>query len=296
MKRTPLILIFVVLFGLEGAEAQDFDQVEISIEQIRDGIYVLYGEGGNIGVSVGEDATFIVDDQFAPLTDGIVDAIETISDRPVDFVINTHWHFDHTDGNENFGDAGALIVSHENSRERMTAEQLIELLDIHQEAYSHAGLPKVTFDEAVRFYLNGETIDVFHMGPAHTDGDAMVYFRESNVMHTGDVFVRYGLPFIDQPNGGSINGIVDVLGQLVEMTDAETVFIPGHGALARHADLIEFHSMLLTIQDRVGALIRQGRSFDEIMDTNPTEGFTGAGIPSSDFVRIVYDSLMDENE
>ena len=296
MSRIPIILILFVLTGLKGALAQDFERVEVRVEHVRDGIYVLYGEGGNIGVSVGDDATFIVDDQFAPLTGRIVDAIETISDHPVDFVINTHWHFDHTGGNENFGELGALIVSHENSRERMTADQFIELVDHQQEAYTDAGLPTVTFDESVRFHLNGETIDIFYLGPAHTDGDAMVHFRDSNIMHTGDVFVRYGLPVIDQPNGGSINGMVDVLGQLIEMTDAETVFIPGHGALGGRTDLIEFHSMLRTIRDRVDVLVREGRSLAEILETDPTAGFPEAGIPSSDFIRVVYNSLIEESE
>lgn len=275
------------------AMAQDFDAVQITVVPVTESIYMLQGSGGNIGVIVGEDGTFIVDDQYAPLTDKIVEAIAGITDDSVDFVINTHWHFDHTGGNENFGRMGAVIVSHENSRQRMTTDQLVELFDTEQTAYSPEGLPKITFDESVRFHLNGETIDVFHVGPAHTDGDAVVYFRESNVMHTGDVFVRYGLPFIDQPNGGDASGLVEAVEEVARRTDAETVFIPGHGPLSSREDLLSFGEMVATIRDRVREGIDRGSSFDEIVASNPTRGFPEQGIETTAFVRLVYDSLRD---
>ncbi|MBT8488952.1 MAG: MBL fold metallo-hydrolase [Gemmatimonadetes bacterium] len=276
-----------------SAMGQDFDSVQIAVVPVTGSIYMLQGSGGNIGVIVGADGTFIVDDQYAPLTDKIADAIEGITDDPVDFVINTHWHFDHTGGNENFGGMGAVIVSHENSRRRMTTDQLVELFDTEQSAYSPEGLPKITFDESVRFHLNGETIDVFYVGPAHTDGDAVVYFRESNVMHTGDVFVRYGLPFIDQPNGGDVDGIVEAVAEIARRTDAETVFIPGHGPLSSREDLLAFGDMVATIRDRVREGIAAGRSFDEIVASNPTRGYPEEGIETRAFVRLVYDSLVE---
>lgn len=195
MKKTTLVTMVLLCFAGADALAQDFEEVQIQIEQVSESVYMLVGSGGNIALSIGEDGTFIVDDQFAPLTDKIVSAIATLTMDPVSFVINTHWHFDHTGGNENFGESGAVIVSHENSRSRMEIDQLIELFDTHQKAYSGVGLPKITFDESVRFHLNGDIIDVFYLGRAHTDGDAIVYFRSSNVIHTGDIFVRYGLPF-----------------------------------------------------------------------------------------------------
>lgn len=277
-----------------AAGAQDLSDVEITVVPVTESIYMLQGSGGNIGVSIGDDGTFIVDDQFAPLTEKIVDAIAGLTDHPVDFVINTHWHWDHTDGNENLGRMGSVIVSHENSRRRMTSDQVVELFDHRQEAYAPEGLPKITFDESVRFHLNGETIDVFHLGPAHTDGDAMVYFRDANVMHTGDVFVRYGFPFIDQPNGGSVNGIIDAVARIAERTDAETVFIPGHGALSDREDLLAFGEMLTTIRDRVLDGIEAGRSFEEIVDSEPTRGYPERGTETEAFLRLVYDSLMDE--
>lgn len=299
MKKTVLVPLLTLALGgacaPDQSSDQDFDEVQIQVEQVNESLYMLQGSGGNIAVSVGDDGTFIVDDQYAPLTDKIVAAIAGITDDPVDFVINTHWHFDHTDGNENFGGAGAVIVSHENSRRRMEADQLVALFDRHQEAYSREGLPKITFDESVRFHLNGETIDVFYLGRAHTDGDAVVYFRDSNVIHTGDVFVRYGFPFIDQPNGGSINGMIDVISEVAELTDDQTVFIPGHGPLSARADLMDFHGMLVTIRDRVQAMIREGRSFDEVVDSDPTDGYPERGIATEQFLRLVYDSLMEGN-
>lgn len=296
-RPTPIATLVPALVFAASAgavAAQDLQDVEITVVPVTESIYMLQGSGGNIGVSIGDDGTFIVDDQFAPLTEKIVDAIAGLTDHPVDFVINTHWHWDHTDGNENLGRMGSVIVSHENSRRRMTSDQIIELFDHRQEAYAPEGLPKITFDESVRFHLNGETIDVFHLGPAHTDGDAMVYFRDANVMHTGDVFVRYGFPFIDQPNGGSVNGIIDAVERVAERTDAETVFIPGHGPLSDRDDLLAFGEMLATIRDRVVAGIEEGRSFEEIVASDPTRGYPERGTETEAFLRLVYDSLMDE--
>jgi cyclase len=291
--RNPGVLLTLLLLSPGAATAQDFDAVEIQIERVAESIYMLVGLGGNIGVSIGEDGTFIVDDQFAPLTEKIVAAIASLTDDPVDFVINTHWHYDHTDGNENFGGAGAVIVSHENSRRRMEVDQLVELFDLTQTAYDRVGLPKVTFDESVRFHLNGETIDVFYLGAAHTDGDAIVYFRDSNVVHTGDVFVRYGLPFIDQTNGGSINGTIDVVGELLDLIDDNTVIIPGHGVASRRSDLLEYRAMLVTIRDRVQGMVDEGRSFTEILEAKPAAGYPANGVAADDFLRLVYDSLRE---
>lgn len=292
MFKVPTAIALALLIIPVSAAGQDFDSVEIQVENISESLYMLTGLGGNIAVCVGQDGTFIVDDQFAPLADKIVAAIAGFTENPVDFVINTHWHYDHTDGNESFGGAGAVIVAHENSRRRMEAEQMVELFDRRQMPYSREGLPKVTFDESVRFHLNGETIEVFHPGPAHTDGDAMVFFTHSNVIHTGDVFVRYGLPFIDQPNGGSIDGIIDAVRRVAELTNDETVFIPGHGSLSNRADLLEYHSMLVTIRDRVQGLIDKGHSFEEILERKPAEGYPTSGVPPDAFLRLVYESLI----
>jgi glyoxylase-like metal-dependent hydrolase (beta-lactamase superfamily II) len=290
MKRT-MSAILGLLISPALSSAQDFDNIQIRTIPVAESIYMLQGSGGNIGVSIGDDGTFIVDDQFAPLTDKIVAAIAELTDNPVEFVINTHWHYDHTDGNENFGRAGALIVAQENSRRRMESDQIISLNGRLQEAYSVEGLPKITFGESVRFYYNDDVIDVVHFGPGHTDGDAVVYFRDSNVIHTGDVFVRYGLPFIDGPNGGALEGMIDAVWDIAGLIKEDTKIIPGHGQLSTRSDLLEYRSMLVTIRGRILAQIAQGLSEDEVVAANPTRGFAQPGAGTERWVRAGYVDL-----
>lgn len=288
MRRILQVLVGLVVAPAVGT-AQDFDQVEIRSIPVTDNLYMLQGSGGNIGVSIGDDGTFIVDDQFAPLTDKIVAAIAELTDDPVRFVVNTHWHYDHTDGNENFGRAGALIVAHENSRVRMESDQVVSLNDRFQAAYDEVGLPKITFFESMRFHYNDDTIDVIHMGPAHTDGDAVVYFREANVVHTGDVFVRYGLPFVDQPNGGSTDGVIDATWAIAGIIDDETIVIPGHGQLATREDVLEYRSMLVTVRGRIRDAIARGLSADQVVASNPARGFAEPGPGTERWVRAAYE-------
>lgn len=290
MRRTPLALCCLVALAAP-LSAQNFDEVEITTTPARGSIYMLQGSGGNIGVSVGDDGTFIVDDQFAPLTGKIQAAIAALTDDPVDLVVNSHWHYDHSDGNENFGRAGATIVAHENSRTRMLSKQVVSLNGRVQEAYSEEGLPKITFYRSMRFHYNGDLIDIVHLGPAHTDGDAFVYFRDTNVIHTGDVFVRYGLPFIDNPNGGSINGMIDSAWQIAGMIDDDTIIIPGHGQLSTRDDLLEYREMLVTIRDRIQALMDGGASKDQVVAANPTRGYAEPGPGTERWIRAAYDDL-----
>ncbi len=295
MKRTTSAVLGLLVCGLlvypALGSAQNFDNVQIRTLQVTESIYVLQGSGGNIGVSIGDDGTFIVDDQFAPLTDKIVAALAELTDKPVEFVVNSHWHYDHTDGNENFGRAGARIIAHENSRRRMETSQIISLNGRLQEAYSKEGLPKITFGESVRFHYNDNAIDIVHFGPAHTDGDAVVFFRDANVIHTGDVFVRYGLPFIDGPNGGQLSGMIDVLWGVAGLISDNTTIIPGHGQLSTRTDLLEYRSMLVTIRDRMLGQIAEGMSEDEVVAANPTQGFAPPGAGTERWVRAAYVDL-----
>ena len=283
---------FLICFFVTASLAQDFDAVKIKTKKLSESIYMLEGSGGNIGVCIGEDGTFIIDDQFAPLTEKITAAIGKITPKPVQFLINTHWHFDHTDGNENFGSAGAIIVSHQNSRKRMARDEVVALVGTEQKAYSRDGLPKITFKESMSFHYNGETINIFHIGPAHTDGDAIVHFVESNVLHMGDVFVRYVFPFIDEPNGGNINGMIKTLDKAAELANNQTQIIPGHGQVSNKKDLLDYRKMLVTIRDRIKIQIEKDKTLKQIIASNPTQGYEGSDfVAKDDFVKIVYDSI-----
>lgn len=284
MKKI-LSTILCIVFTHSLVIAQDFDRVQITTIPVTDNIYMLQGSGGNIGVSIGEDGTFIVDDQFAPLTEKIVAAIAELTKKPVDFVVNSHWHYDHSDGNENFGKAGAYIVAQDNSRHRMESEQIVSLNGRRQAPYSAEGLPKITFMDAMKFYFNENTIEIVYTGPGHTDGDAQVFFRDSNVIHTGDMFVRYGLPFIDQPNGGTTDGMIDATWEIAGMIDDDTIIIPGHGELATRDDLLEYRSMLVTIRERLQLAISRGLSDDQIVESNPADGFAQPGIGTERWLR-----------
>ena len=285
--RHPAVVIGSLLIVPAALAAQDFDDVEISTERIAPSIYMLQGSGGNIGVSIGDDGVLVVDDQFAPLTERITAAIGALTDAPVEYVVNTHFHYDHTGGNENFGRLGAAIVAHEQSRFRMLSDQLVATTP--QPASAPDALPEITFDQSVRLHFNGQTIDIFHLGRAHTDGDAMVYFREANVIHAGDVFVRYGLPFIDTENGGTINGLIRFVEAVAQVIDEDTRIIPGHGAVAGRQDLVEYGAVLRTIRDRVQDGIDRGHSLEEILASDPTAGF-GPGDPAA-FVTNTYATL-----
>ena len=292
--RMPIrltLLAFVVLPLM--AVAQDFNEIEITTTPVRDGIYMLQGSGGNIGVSIGEDGVIIVDDQFGPLTMKIQAAIAELSDKPVTFVMNSHFHYDHTDGNTNFGRAGAYIVAQDNARKRMESTQVLSGSGRVQEAYEAVGLPKITFEEQMRFYLNGNAVDIINTGNGHTDGDAQVFFRESNVIHTGDMFVRYGLPFIDRDNGGTADGMIDALMNIASLINESTIIIPGHGQLATRDDLLEFRNMLVVIRGNLVRAKVQGMSADEMLASEPADGFAPANENTEGWLRQAYGEYSD---
>ena len=208
---------------------QDLENVQIKTIPVADSIYMLIGQGGNIGVSAGDDGIFLIDDQFAPLTGKIRAAVGKISKEPIRFLINTHWHFDHTGGNENLGKAGVVIVAHDNVRQQMSVDQFIELFNREIPASPSIALPVITFNDTTTFHLNGSTIHAFHVEFAHTDGDSVIHFREANVIHTGDVYFNGIYPFIDVDSGGSINGMIAAVNRILALCDDQTKIIPGHG-------------------------------------------------------------------
>jgi cyclase len=273
------------------AAAQNPDSVQIRSEKLTEGTYVLFGRGGNIGLAVGPEAVFVVDDQFAPLTPKLLAAIRAITDRPVRFVLNTHWHFDHTGGNENMGKAGALVVAHDNVRRRMSTGQFIEFIKRQEPAAAPGALPIVTFNDAVTFHINGDEVAVFHLPHAHTDGDAVVHFRRANVVHMGDVYVTGSFPFVDLSSGGSVSGIIRGVERVLALIDDATKVIPGHGPMSNKVALRAYRDMLVTVRDRVHAEVAKGRTIDQILAAKVAADFDQFGrgfIKADDFIRFTY--------
>jgi len=291
-----LALFCMQLAGVMNAHAQG-RKMEGDIEsvQVRDNIYMFVMEpAGNVAVSVGEDGVALVDDQFAPMTERIKTAVAELTDKPIRYVFNTHWHGDHTGSNQNFGKQGLVIVAHDNVRQRMSAEQFHLFFKARSPASPPEALPVITFSDTMTFYFNGDVIDVVHMPNAHTDGDSVLHFRNADVIHTGDVFINRGYPLIDIASDGSIQGQITATNRLLDMMGPDTIVIPGHGPLADKARVLAIRDMLVTARMSVAELISQGKTLDEIIAAKPLaeldpewgQGFVRAKY----FVRIIYQS------
>jgi len=287
-----LLLLTLMATAFPCAAQTNFDTVQVRTIPITTNVYMLQGAGGNIGVSVGSDAVFVIDDQFAPLTKKILAAIAELTPNPVRFVVNTHWHSDHTGGNENLGQAGAIIYAHENVRRRMTAGQFIEALNSRVEPAPPGALPVVTFNDAVTFHINGDSVTTVHVAPAHTDGDVIIHFTKANVIHMGDTFHNAGLPFVDLSSGGSIHGIIAAADKVLAMSNAQTRIIPGHGPLADRARLKLYRDMVVALRDRVRTLISTGKTADQVVELNIgapyAKDFPGG---HERFVRLAHQEL-----
>ena len=294
---TMLGMVCLVLITSLG-HTQDFSKVQIKAVKVKPGIHMLMGEGGNICVSSGIDGVFMIDDQFAPLTEKIKTAIASFTSGQIRFVINTHWHLDHTGGNENMGEAGAVIIAHENVRKRLSTDQVLTIFNLTIPALPKKGLPVITFTRDVAFHLNGQRIDVFHIKRAHTDGDAVVFFKGANIIHTGDILFEGMYPFIDIEHGGSISGMIKAANRILGMIDDNTRIIPGHGMLTDKQGLVAYRDMLTKIRDRIQSQIKAEKTLEEIKLSRPTQDFDskwGGGFMKPDvFVGIVYQSLIQE--
>lgn len=298
MKFRRKALLSLLLAGAMSfsALAQNFDDVTIKTEKVQGNIYVLFGAGGNIGVSVGEDGVFIVDDQFAPLTDKIKAAIAKLSNQPIRFAINTHFHGDHTGGNENFGKTGTVIVAHDNVRVRMSQETFIKAFNTRTPASPKIALPVVTFNDKASLHLNGEEARLIHVENAHTDGDSHVFFKASNVLHMGDTFFHRSFPFIDVDNGGSIDGMIESARRALSMIDADTKVIPGHGAVTDKMGLQRYLDVLRGSREIIAALKADGKSLEDIQAANPLADFAdfveGSGADwTNSFISFVFNSV-----
>ncbi|NJC06099.1 glyoxylase-like metal-dependent hydrolase (beta-lactamase superfamily II) [Sphingomonas kaistensis] len=294
--RRALVLLATVI-ATPAAAQQDMSRVEIKVERVTPGVAVLFGAGGNIGLSYGEDGNVIIDDQYAPLAPRIAAAVKAVDPDPVRFVINTHWHGDHTGGNEAFGKAGAVIVAHDNVRRRMSADVFSKQMNETIKASPKAALPVVTFSRGVNFHLNGDMLQVTHVDNAHTDGDALVYWTRANVLHMGDTFFfKATYPFIDRESGGSIDGMIAAAKTGLGIVKPGGKVIPGHGPIATREDLQAYHAMLVDVRAKVAAGIRAGRTKAQVIASRPTAPYDGkvstTGFIKPDrFVETMYDEL-----
>ncbi len=296
MQRLNVAALVIANLAAPVWAQQDFSTVEIETVPVADGVYMLVGSGGNIGLSVGEDGAFVIDDQFAPLSEKIMAAIAAVTDADVKFLVNTHFHGDHVGGNEAFGAAGAVIIAHENVRARMSTDQFREIFNQPIPASPVGALPIVTFSDEMTFHWNGDTIRAIHVAPAHTDGDTILYFQNANVIHMGDTFFNGFYPFIDVSSDGDIDGIIAAGYRALAIANEDTAIIPGHGPLSDAAGLAAWLEMLKVTRVSMQSLIDQGLSEDEAVAARPTaesdEQYGGGFMNPENYNRLLYQSLI----
>jgi cyclase len=291
MKRMAWALVIAASAAM--AQDQDFSKVQIKVTKVAGSVYMLEGAGGNIGVSVGEDGIVIVDDQFAPLADRIQAALKGITDKPVRFVINTHWHFDHTGGNGYFGKQGTIIAQ-DNVRERLAAGG--KILGMDMKPVPREELPIITFNDRLTLHANGEDIRAIHFPHGHTDGDSVIFFPRSNVVHMGDDFVTYGFPFIDLESGGSVRGMIAACEKVLATVPADVKVIPGHGGLSAVADLKPYLAMLKDAAARVEKGIKAGKTAEQLKREKVLAGYESWGgegkfVTTDKFIDTLYGDL-----
>ena len=296
------VLLAGMMTAGQAAKAQqdtDFSKVQIKVTKVSGNIYMLEGEGGNIAASVGEDGIVIVDDQFAPLAEKIQAALKDlkITDKPVRFVINTHYHGDHTGGNEPFANTGSTVIAQDNVRKRLETGGTAgngTSLKMEVKAAPKAALPVITFEHDVTVHLNGEDIRALHFPAGHTDGDAVIFFPKNNVVHMGDDFVRYGFPFIDVASGGSVQGMIDAMEKASALLPANVKVIPGHGALSNLDDVREFVKMLRETSAAVQKALNEHKTLEQMKQEKilePWKKWSGGFIDSDKFIETLYNSL-----
>ena len=277
-----LVAVFVVVFTPRAQQNVDWDAVEITTHHVAGTVHYLAGRGGNIGLSIGDDGVVMVDDQFAPLTDRIVETIRGISNGNIRFLINTHVHGDHVGGNENLGRMGIPIVAAERVRLRLG------------ERLPAVALPVLTYNDPVTIHLNGEDVRLIPVPPAHTDGDTFIHFRGSDVLHLGDVFRTVAFPVIDGNNGGTLDGTIEALGIAAGIAGPGTKIVPGHGVVSSRADVIEFRDMIIDVGAKVRALVADGATYDEVLAAGPTSEYEAKWGDPQRFLTAVYAELSGD--
>jgi len=301
--RQRATVVCAVLFAIAIAVAQDEDlsKVQIKVTKVSGSVYMLQGAGGNIGASVGEDGIVVVDDQYAPLAEKIQAALKGVTDKPVRFIINTHYHGDHTGGNA-FFQKQAQVIAQDNVRKRLEAGgpagNLGSISMDHKPAPKEA-LPILTFDHDVTVHLNGEDIRALHFPSGHTDGDSIIFFSKSNVVHMGDDFVRYGFPFIDLAAGGSVEGMIAAMEEVVPKLPADVKVIPGHGEIANLDDVRTYTKMLIDTRAVVERGIQQKKTLDQLKQEKvlePWKKYSGDFVSSDAFIETLYNDLTGKKD
>jgi cyclase len=273
-----ILSVFLTKEQVFAQEKNEIDEKRKTITNIKDTLVKLSshvyailsnGEAGNIAIYENPDGLVLVDDQWTELLPIVKQLLATITEKPVKYVLNTHFHYDHTDGNKVFGKEGTIIISHDNIRKRLEEKQVLSLSNLVQKAYPFEALPFITFSDSLTLNEPNEKIKVYHVKNAHTDGDSFIEFMNANIIHTGDVFVRYGFPYIDDNNGGNIYGMIEAMDMLINYTNDSTKIIPGHGQISYKKDLIVYRNMLVTIVTRIKYGIENKLSIEEIKKQNP---------------------------
>ncbi len=300
MRRTSTVALATMLcVAIAGAQpTPDFSKAEIKTEKLTDNLYMLVSVGvlaGNVALLAGPNGALLVDDQFTPLVPKINEAVAAVSSAPVRFVLNTHWHDDHTGGNEPLGKGGAIIIAHDNTLKRLSTEQFLDLFNAKMPAKPPEAWPIVTFADSVSLHLNGEDVEAVHVANAHTDSDAIIYFKKANVAHMGDVFPGPIYPFVDTGSGGSLDGVIAAAATVLARIDDNTRIIPGHAALQKKQDLAAWRGMLISVRNRVTEAIRAGQTQEQVVAAGVTKEFDakygGGFINPTVFVQRAYVDL-----
>ena len=291
-STVPVIVALSVLFSTNQLLA---DENSVRSQQVSDSIYLLHGKGGNIGVSIGKDGTFLIDDKFAPMSENIIAEIKKLGGSIPKFVLNTHWHADHTGGNENLSREGSIIVAHKNVRKRLSSDNFLKAFNNEVKAYPESALPLVTFTQDIHFHINDDKIEILHIANAHTDGDSVAFFKTDNVLHTGDIFFNGFYPFIDIDHGGSLKGMLDATDKLLTLVDDNTKIIPGHGPLANKKDLMAYREMLATAYLNLKAQKAMDKPLADVLKAKPLKDLDkqwGKGLfTSNKWIEIIYEGL-----
>ena len=289
--------LLACLFAADlGAQAPDYSKVEYRAEKLTDNLQALFGAGGNLALLTGPEGALLIDSDVVELSAKLRAELALLSDKPVRFLVNTHFHFDHAGGNTTLGRSGTVIVAQDNVRKHLMSRQVVNVgVEIATEPTAREGLPVVTFADGLRFHLDDEEVIVTHVANAHTDSDSFVFFQKANVLHTGDLFMSLGYPFVDAGNGGSLDGVIAGIEKALAVCNEATRVVPGHGQLASKADLQAYHDMLVVVRKRIGDLVRKGRSLEQVQATHPTQEYDerwGQGFVTPDvFVQRAYIDL-----